>query len=127
MNLTLQHGEYPLGRYLVRYAHFTTLGWDGRGPWMRAIITNRRVILIPDEVQSEADPCVINGSSLARAWNVSLGKRDGVIISLNSGQLLYLFIDWGQGGRLVKDICEMLTPAVQPRIVPRLTHKDYMN
>lgn len=127
MNTLLQQGEYPLGRYTVRYAYFTTLGWDARGPWMRALITNRRFILIPEEAQSHIEPCVIEGNSVTRAWNVSLGKRDGVIIGLKNGQLIYLFIDWGQGARLVKDVREMLTPAAQPRIVPRLPSKNYMN
>jgi hypothetical protein len=127
IDTTLQQGEFQLGRYKVRYAHFTSLGWDGRGPWMRAIVTNWRVILIPDDASDPLLPCVIAGKSISRVWHVSLGRRDGVILALGSGQLIYLFIDWAQGRRLVRDIREMLTPPAQPRIVPRMTRKSYLN
>ncbi len=127
MDTALQQGEFQLGRYKVRYADFTKVGWNARGPWMRAIITNRRLILIPDDVHNPVEPCVINGKTILYVWHVCLGTRDGMILSLSNGQLIYLFVDWAQGPHLVKDLREMITPPAQPRISPRMPDKKYLN
>lgn len=127
MDTGLQPGEFQLGRYKVRYAVFSSLGWAGRGPWMRAIVTNRRFILIPDDVHKEGNPLVISSNAIRRAWSICLGRRDGALVALSNGQLLYFLIDWGQGAHMVKDIRDMLTPPAQPTIAPRLYDKRYLN
>lgn len=127
MNTSLQQGEYQLGRYKARYAKFSGLGWDNNGPWMRVLVTNRRVILLADDARDAHATSVIGRSDIARVWNVCLGKRDGVIMALTNGQLLYLFVDWSQGAKLVSDIHEMLTPPLQPSITPRIPGKRYIN
>jgi hypothetical protein len=127
MNETLHHDEYRLGRYRVRFARFTTLGWDAQGPWMRAVVTNRRVMFLPDEAGSDAAPLEMMPGAIARVWNVGLGRRDGLIIALKTGEMLYLFIDWGQGPRLSRDLRELLTPPLQPRIAPRAPHKHFLS
>lgn len=125
MNESLQQGEYRLGRYRARFARFTTLGWETQGPWMRAVVTNRRLLFIPED--GSVAPLEFAAGSIARTWNVALGRRDGLIIALKSGELLYLFIDWGQGPRLGRDLRELLTPPLQPRIAPRAPHKPFIN
>ncbi len=123
MKVPLQRGEYPLGRYKVRFARFTTHGWEERSAWMRALVTNQRVVFMPDDSQdarAALSPTTIESHDIVRVWNVCLGKRDGAIVALSNGQLLYLFIEWSQGAKLVRDIHEMLTPPVQPRILPHL-------
>ncbi len=127
MDEALQQGEYRLGRYRVRFARFTTLGWDTQGPWLRAEVTNRRVLFIPEDSSSGAAAFELAPGGIARTWNVALGRRDGLIIALKSGELLYLFIDWGQGPRLGRDLRELLTPPLQPRIAPRAPHKQLIN
>jgi hypothetical protein len=127
MNTSLQQGEYQLGRYKVRYAKFSRLGWDNNGPWMRILVTNRRLIILPDDARDSQATAIIPRSNVGRVWNVCLGKRDGVILALTNGQLLYFFIDWSQGAKLVTDIREMLTPPLQPAITPRVPGKPYIN
>lgn len=127
MSETMQQGEYHLGRYRVRFARFTSLGWDTHGPWMRATVTNRRVIFFPDEATDDTTPLTLTPNSIARVWNVALGRRDGMIIALKSGQLMYLFVDWSQGARLSRDIGELLTPPLQPHIMPRAPRKQFLS
>lgn len=127
MSEILQQGEYRLGRYRVRFARFTSLGWDTQGPWMRAIVTNRRLIFVPEDATSDVAPLEIAPGGIVRTWNVCLGRRDGLIIALKSGQMLYMFVDWGQGARLGRDMRELLTPPLQPRITPRAPHKQFVN
>ena len=127
MKTSLEQGEYQLGRYKVRYAKFSGLGWGNHGPWMRILVTNRRLIILPDDVRDSQATAIIARNEIGRVWNVCLGKRDGVILALTNGQLLYFFIDWSQGAKLVNDIREMLTPPLQPSITPRLPGKPYMN
>jgi hypothetical protein len=127
MDTSLQQGEYQLGRYKVCYARFFGAGWDNNGPWMRLIVTNRRLILFADDVRNSQTPAVIARSDIGRVWNVCLGKRDGVILALTNGQLLYFFIEWSQGAKLVSDIREMLTPPLQPNITPRVPGKPYIH
>jgi len=127
MNTSLQQGEYQLGRYKARYAKFFGPGWDNNGPWMRFIVTNRRLILFADDFRDSQTTAVISRNDIGRVWNVCLGKRDGVILALTNGQLLYFFIEWSQGAKLVTDIREMLTPPLQPKITPRVPGKPFIN
>jgi len=127
MNTSLQQGEYQLGRYKARYAKFFGLGWDNNGPWMRVLVTNRRIILLADDVRDSQATAIISRKEIARIWSVCLGKRDGVILALSNGQLLYFFIDWSQGAKFVNDVREMLTPPLQPSITPRVPGKPYVN
>jgi hypothetical protein len=92
---------------------------------MRALVTNQRLVFMPDEphdARAPQSPTSIERTDIRLAWSVALGRRDGAIIALGNGQLVYLFIEWSQGAKLVRDIREMLTPPVQPRILPRLPH-----
>lgn len=127
MDDNLEPGEYRLSRYRVCFARFTSLGWANQGPWMQAIITNRRALFVPEEANSGAAPLELAASGIARVWNVCLGRRDGLIIALKTGQLLHLFVDWGQGARLGRDLRELLMPPLQPRIVPHAPHKPLVN
>jgi hypothetical protein len=125
MKVPMEHGEYPLGSYKIRFARFTPLGWEMRGSWMRAIVTNQRVVFMPDvleDTQAAHSPTSIARMEMRLAWNVCLGRRDGAILALQNGQLVYLYVEWSQGAKLVRDIHEMLAPPVQPRILPRMTH-----
>lgn len=127
MSVALEQGEYQISRYKVRVAHFTSLGWSASGPWMRATVTNRRILLLPDDLQVPMEMMEIPASSIHRIWNACLSGRNGVIMSLKDRQLLYLVVEWSQGPRLEKDVREMLVPPAQPRITPRPFHKNWLN
>lgn len=118
MDYQLHQGEYMLGRYKIRFVHFTSLGWDTIGGWMRAIVTNRRLLFLPEDAY-EVAPAAIDAADIARVWHVGLGNRDGLIVGLRGGQLIYMFVEWSQGTRLSRDIREMIAPPIQPRIHPR--------
>ncbi len=110
--------EYQLGGYLVQYARWTKRGWDHGGPWMRAIVTNHRLLIAADGNRPYFSPISIGPSDLVKIWSVSLGRRSGVILLLKKRRLLYFLVDWGQGSKLVSDVKEMLAPPVAPRIAP---------
>ena len=111
-------GEYELGAYLVQYARWTVRGWDSGGPWFRAIVTNQRLLIAADGSRPYLSPISIAPSDIVKIWNVSLGRRNGVILLLRKRRLLYFLVDWGQGNKLVADVKEMLTPPVKPGISP---------
>lgn len=127
METKLQQGEYQIGRYKVRYAEFSGLGWCENGPWMRMAVTNRRLLFLPDDPRDSIGLNMIERSHITQVWNVCLGRRDGVILALRDGKLVYLFIEWAQGGKLTNDIREMLTPPLQPSITPRGPGKPFIN
>jgi hypothetical protein len=110
-------GEYALGSYTVRYADWDNGEWFGVGPWLKAVVTNRRLLLF-SEASSQRDR--IEPEQIRRVWNLCLGRRDGVMVALKDGRRLYMLVDWSQGNKLAKDIREMLTPPLKPRIAPRL-------
>lgn len=112
--MVLQQGEQYLGRYKVRFARFGRGGWQSFGPWMRAMVTDRRLIVLPDEAQAEREPMVIASRSIDRVWQACLGKRDGGIIQLHSGELLYFYVEWSEAARLVKDLKLMVGVRVTP-------------
>lgn len=95
--------EHELGRYRVRFARFDRGRWQSYGPWMEAFITDRRFLVCPDR----GTPMTILPRSIMRVWRVCLGKRDGGILLLRNGTLLYFYVDWSQGAKLVKDLQHM--------------------
>jgi hypothetical protein len=116
----LEQGEYELGCYRVQHARWTVRGWDSGGPWMRAVVTNQRLLLAADGNRPYFSPISITPTDLVKIWNVNLGRRNGVIILLKKRRLLYLLVDWGLGSKLVADVKEMIAPPVKPRILPHL-------
>ena len=128
MSQVFQTGEHQVGRYRVQFARFSEGGWQTQGPWMRVIITNRRLIVLPDEVRREdPTPLVIPARDVVRVWSVGLGKRDGGVIELSSGDLLYFYVDWSQSARLVRDIRAMIQPRVAGASRAKSTDKRFIN
>jgi hypothetical protein len=111
-------GEYELGVYKVQYVQWVDGEWRGKGYWLRAIVTNRRLLVFPE--QNAVSMESITPEQITRAWNVCLRGRDGLMVELNDYRRLYMLVDWSQGRKLAKDINEMLTPRAAPRIAPRL-------
>ncbi|MBZ0302514.1 MAG: hypothetical protein K8J31_22405 [Anaerolineae bacterium] len=109
--------EQSLGRYKVRFARFTSGQWHHHGPWMRLLVTTRRLVILPEDVhQEDVTPLAIPGEDIEQVWSVGLGKRDGGVIALHSGDLLYFYVDWSQSSWLMRDIRMMLgKPAPKPR------------
>jgi hypothetical protein len=116
----LEQGEYELGCYLVQYARWTKSGWDSGGPWLRAVVTNHRLLIAAEGSRPYLSPISIAPADIVKIWNVSLGRRNGVILLLKKRRLLYFLVDWGQGSKLVADVKEMLAPPVKPRIAPHV-------
>ncbi|MBZ0309974.1 MAG: hypothetical protein K8I82_28180 [Anaerolineae bacterium] len=115
----LESGEYLLGHYKVQPANWSNGEWFGNGQWLRAMVTNRR-LLIASEPQRYDKPEAIAPTDILRVWNLCLGRRDGVMVVLRDGRRLYMLVDWSQGNKLVRDINEMIAPPLKPHIIPRL-------
>ena len=122
----LQAGEYSINRYTVRFARFTSRGWNTNGPWMRLVVTNRRLMFLPND-QHSANTYLIERPKLHRCWNAAMGRRNGIIIELHDGELIHMYVDWAQGDKLVKDIREMMSQPTKPRITPRQLDKPLVN
>ncbi len=126
MNQLFQAGEQQRGRYRVRFTRFSRGGWHTYGPWMRVLVTDQRLIILPDEVrQQEQAPLVIAAGDIAHVWSVGLRKRDGGVLELKNGTLLYFYVDWSQSGRLIQDIRAMIRPAVAAAGQAAATGKRY--
>ena len=113
--MILKQGEQQLGRYQVQFARFGRRGWQSHGPWMCALITNQRLIVLPDETVNSQKPMVITPRKIRRVWRAALGKRDGGIIELRDGELLYFYVEWSQGAQLVRDLKQMVGGRVLPQ------------
>lgn len=114
-------GEFSFGRYHVQVVEWAGGEWQGKGYWLRATVTNHRLLVYPDFgglLRPQED---IVSSDIARVWNVSLGGRDGIMVLLKEGRALHLLVDWSQGSKLARDIREMIAPPQRPRILPRFT------
>lgn len=112
-------GEFSFGRYQVQVVEWSEGEWQGRGYWLRALVTNRRLLVYPDFGGLLRPHENISSTEISRVWNVSLGGRDGIMVILKEGRVLHLLVDWGQGSKLARDIREMITPPLHPRILPR--------
>jgi hypothetical protein len=108
----LESQEHLLGRYKVRQARFSRDGWSPRGPWLRLLVSNYRLIFLSDDPQGEAQSRSIAPHNIAGVWSVGLGKRDGGIIALHSGGLLYFYVDWSESPKLMRDIQAMMRPLI---------------
>jgi len=112
-------GEYKLGGYKVQFAHWEGGEWCGAGYWQRAVVTNRRLLVFPDARHTDQAQKIAS-DDIVRVWNICLGKRDGVLVSLKDGLRFYMLVDWSQGSKLVRDIQEMIALPLHPRIAHRL-------
>ncbi len=119
--------EKHLGRYKVQYVKFDTGEWRPYGPWMRVIVTNQRLIFFPDHAPQHARQLVIYPQMIARVWSSCLGKRDGGVIALNSGQLLYFYVHWSESSKLIRDINRMLKVTGPQPVLATTTSKRIAN
>lgn len=122
----LQRNEYAINCYTIRFARFGSRGWTNSSPWMRLLVTSRRLIFSAQETPATPEQ-QIERSKVNRCWNAAMGRRSGIILELYTGELVHMFVDWSQGDRLVKDILEMLTQPAPPRISPRLPQETIVN
>jgi len=113
----LEYDEYLIERYRVQLTEFVNSGWALNGPWMRAAITNRRLILLPEVSDYNCDPTTIPLTEIRKIWNVGLGRKDGVMLALKSGERLHMFVDWNQGQKLMRATREMMS--VRPVFHPK--------
>lgn len=118
LNITqlLEYGEYFIERYRVQLTELMSSGWARSAPWLQTIITNRRLILMP-EAESSSSPMVISLPDIDGVWNVGLGRRDGVVLSLKNGEKLHMLVDWNEGRRMQRDT--KMVMALQPDYSPR--------
>jgi hypothetical protein len=115
----LEHGEYVIERYRVKVTELLDSGWAQSVPWLKAIITNRRLLLVPEEREASGSPINIPLSDIEAVWNVGLGRRDGVVFGLKGGEKLHMLVDWNQGRRLLRDTQTVmaLSPNFSPHFV----------
>ncbi len=116
----LESGEYQYGTYKVQPVEWADGDWQGSGLWLRAMVTNRRLLLLPEKSIQSLQNQSIRAAEIARVWNVCLQGKDGIMVQYRDGSRIYLLVDWSQGGKLVKDLNTMLQPLPKPRIMPRL-------
>lgn len=116
----LESDEYQYGIYKVQPVEWADGDWRGSGLWLRALVTNHRLLLLPEKNAQSAHNQSIRAAEIARVWNVCLQGRDGIMVQYRNGGRIYLLVDWSQGGKLVKDLNTMLQPGAKPRILPRL-------
>jgi len=121
VNRYLESGEYLLGNYKVKPANWMNGEWFGSSRWIRAMVTNRRLLLTPEVHRFDQPEAIIPGD-IFRVWNLCLGRRDGVMVALRDGRRLYMLVDWSQGSKLARDINELIAPPLKPHIAPRLQH-----
>lgn len=119
-NSYLEPDEHPIETYTVQYVQWLNDTWIGQGDWLQAVVTNRRLLLIPSQNSLRGKVESIRHQDVGNVWNLCLGKRDGVLLRLKNRQHLYLYVDWGQGSKLVHNLNERIAPATRPRILPRL-------
>ena len=124
--MILKQGEQQLGRYQVQFARFGRRGWQSHGPSVCAFITNRRLIVLPDETLTDQKPMVITPRKIRRVWRAALGKRDGGIIELRDGELLYFYVEWSQGAQLVRDLKQMIGFKALPESGTATNNKQIM-
>lgn len=121
-------GELQVGRYKVQFAKFSEGNWRAHGPWMRVVVTNERLVVMPDDVSpSGKAPLEIMADTILRVWSICLGRRDGIVVALSSGDLLYFFVEWSESVRLVRDVRQMIRPATPVNNWPRRTPGRYIN
>jgi hypothetical protein len=122
--IMLQPKERLLGRYKVRQARYTQEGWTPRGPWLRLIVSDYRLIFMEEDAQGNPQWRAIPPHQIAGVWSVGLGRRDGGIIALHSGSLLYFYVEWSESRKLMQDIKAMMKPLI-PRQGPAVVNKRH--
>jgi hypothetical protein len=118
----LVKGESVLGDYHVRLARHGDEGWCGVGPRLSAVVTNERLLLMPQTFRPYP-PASIPRRYVDGVWNVGLGRRDGVRVSLSLGYQLYMLVSWGHGNKFAGDLKLMVKPK-QTRLAPVLLADD---
>jgi hypothetical protein len=118
MQLPLNVGEYLVNTYKVQPMLWSGNEWNGVGYWQQAAVTNLRLLLFPERHMDSVS--ALEPATILRAWNISLRGRDGLMMRMADGSHQYMLVEWSQGRRMAKDIQMLLTPAVRPRISPRL-------
>jgi hypothetical protein len=116
---TLGEGEFQYGMYTVQLVDWINERWTSCGPWMRAVVTNHRLMIFPEMGRYPEDYDVLLPNQIFKSWNVSLQGRDGIMIRLQDNRCLHMLVDWGQGSKLVHDLYQMMYSPVSPRIHPR--------
>lgn len=116
----LETGEFQYGSYKIQYVEWDEGEWSGSGYWLRAVVTNRRLLVYPEVEDQRRHSATIPRAEIVKVWNVSLKGRDGIYLRLNDDRCLYMLVDWSQGSKLVRDIEKMLVPPARPRITPRV-------
>ncbi len=109
MDPLLPSDEKQLGNYKIRFTRFVSGQWHTRGPWMRLIVTSDHLTVLPLGARhTDATPLTIPAENIARVWSIGLGRRDGGMIAMKSGTLLYFYVEWSQSARMMRDIARML-------------------
>jgi hypothetical protein len=117
----LESDEFAYGGYKVQYVTWNDQQreWIGTGFWLRAVITNRRMLVFPEMGEYPRDWEIVKSADIRKAWSVTLQGRDGILIRLHDNRCLYMLVDWSQSSKLVKDIRKLIHPPARPRISPR--------
>jgi hypothetical protein len=116
----LEPDEYAFGYYKVQRVEWEHGEWHETGYWLNAVVTNRRLLMYPAPRAASKTRKILQPLDIRKVWNVCLKGRDGIMIALLDGRRLYMLVDWSQGNKLVKDLNQMLSPPITPRILPRL-------
>jgi hypothetical protein len=104
----LKQGEHPVQQYEVRLTEFARTGWIKESPLIRVFVTNHNLILLPESSETDHQSVIIPLEQIYKLWHVGLGRRDGLLLYLTSGERLHMLVNWNQGRLLVRDIRNVL-------------------
>jgi hypothetical protein len=116
-------GENPVGEYLVQIARPTSTGWVAGIPPLKATITNRRLILVP-QTRRPHPPASIPGLFILKINDLLLSHRQAVQIRLKNNYNLNLFVGWSQTNEFVHQLQNMITPSLRKGYTPSLSEGD---
>lgn len=109
VSFSLEYDEYQIENYRVQLTEFVNSGWATNGPWLHLVVTNRRFIFMPEKKQRQETLTVIPLCEVGKVFNVAMGRRDGVMFALKSGERLHMFVDWNQGQKLMRVARQMMS------------------
>lgn len=108
-NALLLPGECRLGRYHVAILRFTPSGWSPTTPPLKALVTNYRLMLLP-QTRRQYQPAIIPSHFIMQISEVEMGYHKGVKIALKNGLRLYMTVSYSEDdNHLTETVTQMMT------------------
>lgn len=115
-------GEQKIGYYQVQVARLTSSGWVATVPPLNALVTNARLILLP-QTRKPYPPASIPRTYITGITTVALSARQGVQVHLKTGYEINMYVVWSEGENFLEAARQMLTPALRAQYVTTLSQQ----